>query len=215
MATALNVVLIVFGAIVVILGIADAALIRIGFTFGPTHDSIILVVAGFAFVAVGLVAQYLRDEIRIPFVLAGASVGIWSAVVTELVARLIVENWYFVLAVALAQGPIVRIAIYNTYGGLVRSIVVDRMKDAMSLNPHKVRIAARLASQLPIEESAVYATQTSAIATALFMNELGFTVNSATTAAFLCAAAIGTLSYTFHAGVKEMRAFRENPRDFF
>ncbi len=196
---------ITLGVAIILLGVADAVLIRTGFPVGPTHDSIILIVAGCLFATFGFVKRYARDDIRIPFLLSGVSVGIWSMAVTEIVARLIVENWAFVLAFALAQGPIVKIFIYKTYGGWVRSTVVNHMKDVGSLNEHKTRIARRLVSQLPIEESAIYAIQASAITTALFINEFGFTVNSATTAAFLCATATGTLFYTFHSSVEEVR----------
>ena len=214
-ATVTTVVWVTLGVAVFLLGVADAVLIWMGLPIGPPHDAIILVFAGSFFVIVGLVKKYARDDIKISFILAGASVAVWSSLASVMVARLIVENWYFVLAAALAQSPIVKICIYKTYGDRLRSIVVDRMKEVGPLNDHKTRIAKRLASQLPVEESAVYAIQASAIATAVFMNELGFTANSATTAASIFATITGTVFYTFHSGVEEMRAFRENPRDFF
>ena len=207
--------MIVLGVVIILLGIADAILIRVGLPIGPTHDAIILVVSGLLFVAIGFVKKYARSDVAIAFLLSGLSVGCWSIVTSEMVARLIVQNWAFVLAFALAQGPIVKIGIYKIYGGWVRSQVLSYMKEAGSLNDHKTKIAKRLISQLPIEESAVYAIQASAIATALFMNELGFTVNAATTAAFLCAAIVGALFYTNHPSVEEMRAFRKNQKDFF
>ena len=208
-------VMIALGVAIILLGIADAILIRIGLPVGPTHDAIILVVSGLFFVTIGFVTNYTRGDVKTAFLLSGLSVGCWSVVTSEMVARLIVENWTFVLAFALAQGPIVRICIYKTYGGWVRSQAVSHMKKAKSLNDHQTRIAKRLVSQLPIEESAVYAIQASAIATALFMNELGFTANSATTAAFLCAAGAGTLFYTYHSSVEEIRVFLKRPKDFF
>lgn len=207
--------MIVLGAAIVLLGIADAVLIGIEVPVGPTHDAIILVAAGWFSVTIGCVTKYARNDIRVPFLLTGLSAGCWSMAASEGVARLIVENWAFVLAFALAQGPIVKILIYKTYGGWMRSQVVSHMKKAGALNGHKARIATRLASQLPIEESAVYAIQASSIATVLFMNELKFTVNSATTAAFLCATVTGALFYTYHSSVEEIRAFRKNPKDFF
>ncbi len=208
-------VMIALGAVIVLLGITDAVLIWRGIPIVPTHDSMILVVAGGLFATIGIVGKQASRDINVPFMLLGVSVGWWSIISSEVVARLIVENWTFVLAFALAQGPIVKICIYKTYGGWVRSKVLTHMKDSKSLNDHKTRIATRLISKLPIEESAVYAIQASAIATALFMNEFGFTVNSATTAAFLCATAIGTLFYTFHPSVEKIRAFDDKPKEFF
>ena len=211
----MGILMIALGVVIILLGIADAILIRIGLPIGPAHDAIILVVSGLFFVTIGFVTKYARSDVSIAFLLSGLSVGFWSVVTSEMVARLIVQNWTFVLAFALAQSPIVKIGIYKTYGGWVRSQVLSYMKKAGSLNDHKTKIAKRLVSQLPIEESAVYAIQASAIATALFMNELGFTVNSATTAAFLCAAGVGALFFANHSSVEEIRAFHKRPKDFF
>ncbi len=207
--------MIIIGVLIILLGLADAMLIALGLPVAPTHDAIIIVASGMMSVGIGLVRMKTGDSIRLPFLLAGVSTGFWAMVTSELVARMIVEDWVFVLAFALVQGPIVKIGINRLYGSLFRAKVVQYMKAEGSLNPHKTRIANRLVKDLPIEESAVYAISASAVATALFMNELNLTVNSATTAAFICSAAIGTVFYTFHPSVEDIRMFHKNPKEFF
>ena len=205
----------ILGIIVILIGVADALLIALGFPVAPVHDAAIIMVGGLGFIAIAAIRKYTSDDFKIPFFLLGISVGLWSFATSELVAQLIVENWAVVLALALAQGPIVKILIYKTYGSWFRTQALEYMKKAGSLNDHKTKIAKRLVSQLPVEESAVYSIQASAIATALFMNEFGFSVNSATTAAFLCATVIGTVFYTLHPSVNEIREFRKTPKEFF
>ena len=208
-------IIIIVGLVVILFGIADAVLIAFNVPVGPVHDAVIIVASGALLVGIGLVRMKTNDSIRITVLLAGVSTGCWAIAASELVARMIVENWTFVLAFALVQGPIFKIGINRLYGSRFRAKVVRYMKEEGALNSHKTRIANRLVKDLPIEESAGYAISASAVATALFMNEFNLTVNSATTAAFICATTIGTAFYAFHPSVDEIRMFHKNPKGFF
>lgn len=208
-------IMIVLGTIAILIGVADVLLITWGIPVVPVHDAAIIIVGGLFSIAIAAIRKYTSDDFQIPFFLFGLSVGPWSFATSELVAQLIVENWAVVLALALAQGPIVNILIHKTYGSWFRTQALSYMKKEGSLNDHRTRIAKRLVNRLPVEESAVYSIQASAVATALFMNEFGLTINSATTAAFLCATIIGAVFYTLHPSVDEIREFRKTPKEFF
>ena len=121
-------IMIIVGVVIILLGIADAVLIALDVPVAPMHDAIIIVTSGTLFVGIGLVRMKTGDSIKLPFLLAGVSTGCWAIVTSELVARMIVENWAFVLAFALVQGPIVKIGINRLYGSLFRAKVVQHMK---------------------------------------------------------------------------------------